>query len=111
MGAGGANVWTHGLLQALLTVPEPADSETPYQDLPKGASMRVAIRRTLRVGALAGTPLEDLGVVPDSLHAMTKRDLLEANLDLINQAGDLLKQMPVRELSVKIQKKQSHLCQ
>jgi C-terminal processing protease CtpA/Prc len=45
-GAGGANVWTHELLSALLE----DDRNTPYAPLPKGAGMRVSIRRTLRVG-------------------------------------------------------------
>ena len=61
-GAGGANVWTHGLLKALRDLPP--DAETPYAPLPRQADMRVAIRRTLRVGKLAGTPVEDLGVGP-----------------------------------------------
>jgi Peptidase family S41 len=99
-GAGGANVWTHDLLSALLQLPAPADPETPYKALPNGAGMRVAIRRTLRVGEQSGTPVEDLGITPDSRHAMTKDDLLNANKDLINAAGQILKGMPVRRLSV-----------
>ena len=99
-GAGGANVWTHGLLQALLQVPAPADPDSPYKDLPNNAGMRVAIRRTLRVGEQSGTPVEDLGITPNSLHALTKDDLLNANTDLINEAGKFLKNMPVRLLSV-----------
>jgi len=98
-GAGGANVWEHGLLSQLLQLPEPVDAEIPYEDLPRGAGMRVAVRRTLRVGALAGTPVEDIGVVPDSRHAMTKNDLLNGNEDLINAAGELLAGMPVRGLA------------
>ena len=62
--------------------------------------MRVAIRRTLRVGEQSGTPLEDLGVRPNSCHALTKDDLLNANKDLINTAGKILKNMPVRMLKV-----------
>ncbi|MGP4111454.1 S41 family peptidase [Streptomyces sp. 4N509B] len=85
-GAGGANVWTHELLSDLLA----GDEESPYAPLPKGAGMRVSIRRTLRVGLLAGTPVEDLGVVPDRLHRMTRRDLLEGNADLLDLAGRLL---------------------
>lgn len=96
-GAGGANVWTHGLLSALLKVPQPVPS--PYLPLPKKADMRVAIRRTLRVGVLAGTPLEDLGVTPDERHSMTRRDLLEGNVDLLERAGELLAQMPLRRLT------------
>jgi hypothetical protein len=98
-GAGGANVWTHDLLKDLLRLPAPADPETPYKNLPNGASMRVAIRRTLRVGEQSGTPVEDLGITPDSHHALTKNDLLNANKDLINKAGKVLKNMPVRFLS------------
>jgi hypothetical protein len=97
-GAGGANVWTHGLLKALLEVPT-VEPGSPYKPLPKGANMRVSIRRTLRVGALAGTPVEDLGVVPDHLHRMTRDDLLNGNVDLLDRAGALLAALPVRELS------------
>ena len=96
-GAGGANVWTHGLLMDLLEIPEP-DPGSPYRALPRGANMRVAIRRTLRVGALAGTPVEDLGVQPDVRHRMTRRDVLEGNLDLLDRAGSLLAALPVRRL-------------
>jgi len=96
-GAGGANVWTHGLLMDLLEIPEP-DPGSPYRALPRGANMRVAIRRTLRVGALAGTPVEDLGVQPDVRHRMTRRDVLEGNLDLLDRAGALLAALPVRRL-------------
>jgi Peptidase family S41 len=98
-GAGGANVWTHGLLMNLLAV-APADSGSPYAALPKGANMRVSIRRTLRVGSLAGTPVEDLGVQPDERHRMTRRDVLEGNLDLLDRAGALLAAMPLRRLEV-----------
>jgi len=66
-GAGGANVWEHPLLGRLFsaagTSPKPLP-DSPIKPLPKGANMRVAIRRTLRVGAQAGTELEDLGIVP-----------------------------------------------
>jgi hypothetical protein len=99
-GAGGANVWTHGLLHDLLQLPEPADPDSPYQDLPNGANMRVSIRRTLRVGPQAGTPVEDLGVRPAELYLMTKNDLLNGNEDLIGRAAELLAAMPARQLVV-----------
>lgn len=99
-GAGGANVWTHGLLTQLLQQPSPADTTSPYKALPSGANMRVAIRRTLRVGALAGTPVEDLGVRPDAIHQLTRTDLLAGNVDLLDAAGKLLASMPVRRLEV-----------
>ncbi len=98
-GAGGANVWTHGLLKALMQLPQP-NPDTPYVDLPKQADMRVSIRRTLRVGALAGTPVEDLGVPSDVRHEMTRRDVLEGNLDLLDAAGALLAGLPLRRLAV-----------
>jgi hypothetical protein len=99
-GAGGANVWTHGLLATLLNEPPPPDETSPYVALPNGANLRVAIRRTLRVGNLSGTPVEDLGVRPDATHQMTRRDLLEGNLDLLEAAGALLAAMPTRRLDV-----------
>lgn len=98
-GAGGANVWTHGLLKALMEIPEP-DPESPYQELPKGANMRVSIRRTLRVGARAGTPVEDLGVRPDHRHLMTRDDLLAGNVDLLERAAELLAGMPEHRVTV-----------
>ena len=70
-GAGGANVWTHELLKLLLdTAPDDGGPEAnPFVDLPGG-------RRVPGVGAAhaaggceeAGTPVEDLGVVPDERH-------------------------------------------
>jgi hypothetical protein len=84
-GAGGANVWTHDLLQQLLT-------DSPLQALPNGVSFRVAIRRTTRVGARAGVPVEDLGVTPDFTHPITKNDLLNGNMDLIEEAARIIKQ-------------------
>lgn len=91
-GAGGANVWTLELLKQL------AGNEGPYKPLPSGANMRVAIRRTLRVGERAGSLVEDLGVQPDFTHDMTRHDLLENNSDLINFAASKLKNRPVRRL-------------
>jgi acyl-CoA thioesterase FadM len=64
--------------------------------------MRVAIRRTLRVGAQAGTELEDLGVVPDELHSMTRDDILKKNVDLMEHAGKLLASMPVVQMAIKV---------
>jgi hypothetical protein len=93
-GAGGANVWTYAdVLQAL---------PTHFKPLPKQASMRVAIRRTTRVGARAGDPLEDLGVVSDIVYKMTRRDLLQQNVDLIAKAGAVLDAMPRRALAVQL---------
>ena len=92
-GAGGANVWTHELLRRLMDAAAPPDSPfaaNPFSALPANMGLRVAVRRTVRVGDRSGTPVEDLGVVPDERHAMTRRDLLEGNADLIEHAGRLL---------------------
>jgi hypothetical protein len=76
-----------------------------YQSLPRGAGMRVAIRRSLRVGRRAGTPVEDLGIIPDERHYVTRDDILKGNVDLINKAGSMLAAItPVRGLSVKLQR-------
>jgi imidazolonepropionase-like amidohydrolase len=86
-GAGGANVWSHGLLRQLVAPDNVASPPaSPYQRLPRGADMRVAARRTTRVGTKQGDILEDLGVTPDIRHRMTRRDLLEGNVDLIDTA-------------------------
>lgn len=92
-GAGGANVWTHGLLRQLLAGPD-----SSLESLPNGANMRVAIRRTTRVGERSGQPVEDLGVVPDIVHRITKNDLLNDNADLIEMAAKRLAQKTVRRL-------------
>ncbi|MGH4024378.1 MAG: S41 family peptidase [Pseudonocardiaceae bacterium] len=98
-GAGGANVWTHGLLKTLMEIPAP-DPESPYENLPRGANMRVSIRRTLRVGARAGTPVEDLGIRPDHRHLMTRDDLLADNADLLERAAELLATLPEHRVAV-----------
>ena len=96
-GAGGANVWTHELLGRALS-----GQDSPILPLPKGTRMRVAIRRTSRVGERSGDPLEDLGVVPDQIYHMTKNDVLNDNEDLIAHAASLLANLPVRALSVEL---------
>ena len=69
-GAGGANFWSlDDLLRAQKKVPT-----APFKKLPKGAEMIVAMRRSIRVGLRAGSPLEEFGVAPDVLHLMTRRD-------------------------------------
>jgi len=91
-GAGGANVWSHRLLHALINDGTSEDSavRAPYFPLPLGSDIRVAVRRTLRVGPHAGVPVEDLGIVPDEIHRMTRRDLMEGNPDLIEKACEML---------------------
>lgn len=92
-GAGGANVLTHDDLKK-------AWSGGPLENLPGGADMRVSFRRTLRVGDRAGEPLEDIGVLRDVPHEMTRNDLLNSNADLLGKAGELLAQGTPRRFSI-----------
>jgi len=92
-GAGGANVLEHAdLLDA-----RPGG---PLAALPAGTRMRVALRRCLRVGDRAGQPVEDLGVVPDAVHHLTRQDLLIGNVDLMEAAAKLLIGQTRRRLTV-----------
>jgi hypothetical protein len=82
-GAGGANVWTHGLLRRLIDKPQ-------YQPLPRGADLRVAIRRTMRVGQNAGGIVESLGIQPDDVYQMQQDDVLCGNEGVLRRAVQLL---------------------
>ena len=101
-GAGGANVWTHDLLRKMFAKPTKPGPESPFEDLPNNAGMRVAIRRSLRVGPHSGTEVEDLGIKPDCQHAMTRDDLLKGNVDLIERAASLLAGKPAYVLAGKV---------
>ena len=94
-GAGGANVWDHEeVLQQLGLKPN------PFVALPGGSSMRVAARRSTRVGQRSGVPLEDLGVAPDERYHMTRADLLQGNVDLIARAAKILAGKPKQTLQI-----------
>jgi hypothetical protein len=95
-GAGGANFWS---LDDLLRA-QKKDPGSPFKKLPKGAEIIVAMRRSIRVGLCAGSPLEEFGVLPDVLHFMTRRDLLSDNVDLLSRAARLIRQRPSFRLSV-----------
>jgi cytosine/adenosine deaminase-related metal-dependent hydrolase/C-terminal processing protease CtpA/Prc len=95
-GAGGANVWTSQLVGLLLR----RQARDEIADLPHGAAFTVAVRRTVRVGTRSGTPVEDLGIEPDAVHAMTRRDLLDGNADLIARACRMLARRPAFGLDV-----------
>lgn len=93
-GAGGANVWDYELLR--LFVP---GENSPFLPLPQGAQFRVAVRRTTRVGARSGQPLEDLGVQPDLAYQLTFNDLMQGNVDLIEFASQVLSKKTVCSLN------------
>src|SRR5215813_3534796 len=90
-GAGGAEVVEHKDLKHWLR----KDSKSPFGALPKGSGLSVAIRRSLRVGNRSGRPLEELGIISEQRHYMTKRDLLD-NRDLIDRAVRILVSMTAR---------------
>jgi Peptidase family S41 len=95
-GAGGANFWS---LDDLLRA-QKKEPKSPFKKLPQGAEMIVAMRRSIRVGLRAGSPLEEFGVLPDVLHLMTKRDLLDDNVDLLAHAARLIRQQASFQLSL-----------
>ena len=53
-----------------------------FDPLPHGVHLTMAIRRAIRSGRSDGIPIEDLGIrgIP---YALTRRDLLEGNTDLL----------------------------
>ncbi|GAB2568558.1 hypothetical protein Aab01nite_44710 [Paractinoplanes abujensis] len=91
-GAGGGNVWQ--LTDLIGALPG------PFKPLPLGAGLSFVIRRVLRVGANAGTPLEDYGVVPNERHSTTRRDILADDADLLAAAVALLEKSPARRFDV-----------
>ncbi|HYI11123.1 MAG TPA: S41 family peptidase [Thermoanaerobaculia bacterium] len=97
-GAGGANVWEHRFFVSDIL------PDSGYEELPNGAGMRISIRRTLRVGGHAGAPVEDLGVIPQVRHFLTRNDVLGGNEDLIAKAAALLAARPARSLKVTLRR-------
>ena len=96
-GAGGANVWDYGdFMRNARKV-----SKTPFKPLPRDTALRIAIRRSIRVGQREGRPLEELGITPNRRYYMTKRDLVGRNEDLITEAVRILRAKPIYSLSVK----------
>jgi cytosine/adenosine deaminase-related metal-dependent hydrolase/C-terminal processing protease CtpA/Prc len=103
-GAGGANVWSHGLLRALAGEADGESPSTPpYRSLPGGADMLTAVRRMVRVGVNAGGVIEDLGITPTQVHRMTRKDLLEGNKDLIERAAEMLSSLARHGIRVELE--------
>lgn len=101
-GAGGANVMIRSELrrkfESLRAAAQRVGSPAPTwplgeERLPSGADLRLAIRRTLRVGERSGTELEDLGVQAAVRHWTTRDDVLAGNIDLLAKAAELLSGM------------------
>lgn len=79
-GADGANPWGDRQLNEAL-------SGTPceFDPLPDGIYFTIAIRRAIRSD---GIPIEDRGIP----YALTRRDLLEANADLLSFCAQTLRE-------------------
>ena len=95
-GAGGANLWYYDDLITALG----KSSRTQFKPLPRDTDLRLAMRRSVRIGPCEGRPLEELGVNPDHRHYMTRRDLMNRNIDLVRQAAHILQTKPVYSLRV-----------
>jgi hypothetical protein len=77
-GAGGANVWGDLQLNEALT-----GTPFEFEPLPGGVHLTMAVRRAIRSGRSDGIPIEDLGIVGIP-YALTRRDLLDGNHDLLS---------------------------
>lgn len=89
-GAGGANVWSHSVLNAFVAQTRARDL-TP---MPGNLDIDISMRRSTRVGPSAGVPLEGLGVFAEHAYALSRRDVLGDNRDLIAHAASLLERRP-----------------
>ena len=90
-GAAGAHVKDYDAIRKFLEKAR----DTPLKALPNQAGMTLALRRSARVGLLAGAEVEDFGVTPDVPYRMTRGDLLNGNVDLIEYACGLLSALTV----------------
>jgi hypothetical protein len=97
-GAGGANVVKHKQLVEWFR----NDEESPFKPLPAQMSMRVALRRSVRIGKYAGIPLEELGIIPDHRHYITEDDLLYGGVDLIRAAAKILRPKRSHPIAVEV---------
>jgi hypothetical protein len=85
-GGAGANVRSHTELGKYFKKAK----NSPFKSLPRKADFTVPIRRCQRVGPQAGNEIEDFGVRRDYCYRMTRNDLLNGNVDLINHAARIL---------------------
>jgi hypothetical protein len=69
--------------------------------LPAGSGLTLAFRRATRARASEGRPIEDVGVPGHVRYAMTRRDVLGGNRDLLAAAADVLAAQRHTRLSVR----------
>lgn len=85
-GGGGANVWTWSMLQGQAQL-----AGLNLGALPGGFGLNLSVRRSIRSGALAGIPVEDLGVSADFRCPPTLTDVLSGNQSIIEFTTACLK--------------------
>lgn len=85
-GAGGANVWSLSTLASM-----DRESGGNLQPLPAGVELNLAVRRSVRVGARAGIPVEGIGEFADHVYLPSRDDVLGKNQDLVEYCARLLK--------------------
>jgi hypothetical protein len=68
--------------------------------LAEGIDLSFSFRRATRSGPSEGLPIEDVGVAGDVRYHMTRRDVLERNVDLIAYCIERLRRMPLTRLAV-----------
>ena len=93
-GAGGANVWTSADLSAAMKA-----AGSPLPALADGANFTIAMRRAVRSGDAEGMLIEDTGVAGQR-YSMTRRDIFNGNVDLIEYCGKILSEQPWTQLEV-----------
>ena len=103
-GAGGANVWTEGELLAAL-----AGTGSGLAELPPNITYTVAIRRATRASAVDGMGIEDVGVSGNFEHALTRRDLVDGNADLLDFCCQLLAGSPRTDMQVRLDDRTLHV--
>lgn len=97
-GGGGGNVWSHDKIRIACK-----DEQIQQKlGLALNVSFDIAVRRTTRVRERTGLALEDMGVVvpKDHMHAITQRDVLGGNEDLLQFAIDKLGTCPNHRIGV-----------
>jgi hypothetical protein len=77
---------------------------TPLElhDLADGVGFSVAFRRAIRVGAVAGLGIEDVGVLGNIERSMTREDLEQGNTTLLDFCGQLLASEVRTDLEVSV---------
>lgn len=87
IGGGGANLWSHNDIAAVY--PRTRISN-PFENMPAGTNINLALLQSSRVGKEANQPVSELGVTPDYRYFTSRRDLEEDFAGLFNFAGKVL---------------------